>query len=265
MLDAIADVGRDAIGQEVRGAHAAEDQERERRVDFTHAKGGAAGSAGEFHVRNEPTQREEVVPADRRQPGEVRPHRIDVPRGERLEPNLERAVDQPATSRAERQDRDPHAPVQDLEPGLIRVTGDVVLAAATALHREHVGAPAEGLARVVAEGAFGARRNHGEERNDDGSSPCHGGDTVARVPVKPGTAIWSHVSPSLTWGATRGARCAPRSAGTGAVSSSFEGTTPLEGACRAPAHDDDYHPTENYRPRRLGVLIPQPCVSTRAI
>src|SRR3989442_10516484 len=55
MLDAIAYVGRDAIGQEVRGAHAAEDQERERRVDFTHAKGGAAGSAGEFHVRNEPT------------------------------------------------------------------------------------------------------------------------------------------------------------------------------------------------------------------
>src|SRR2546425_12989820 len=67
---------------------------------------------------------------------------------------------------------------------------------------------------------------------------------------------------SLTWGATRGARCAPRSAGTGAVSSSFQGTTPLEGACRAPAHHDDYHhdyhPTENYRPRRLGVLIPQP-------
>ena len=40
---------------------------------------------------------------------------------------------------------------------------------------------------------------------------------------------------------------------------------PLEGACRAPVHGDDYHPTEKYRPRRLGVLIPQPCVSTRAI
>ena len=53
--DAIAYVGRDSIGQGVRGTHAAEEQERERRVDFTHAKGGAAGSTGEFHVRNEPT------------------------------------------------------------------------------------------------------------------------------------------------------------------------------------------------------------------
>src|SRR3989449_3049647 len=152
-------------------------------------------------------------------------------------------VGRDAIGRAERQGREPHAPVQALEPGLIRVTGDVVLAAATALHREHVGAPAEGLARVVAEGAFGARRNHGEERNDDGSSPCHGGGTVARVPVKPGSPIWGHVSSSLTWGATRGARCAPRSAGTGAVSSSFQGTTPLEVACRAPAHGGDYPPT----------------------
>src|SRR5262249_24880541 len=133
------------VGQKIRGAEAAKDQEGECRVNFMHTKGRAAGSAGNFHIRNETTEREEVIPADGCQAREVRPDWVEVSLREGLEPDLQGAVERPAKSRTERQERQPHTAIQEREPSLIRVTFEVVLMAAAALRREDVGALPEGL------------------------------------------------------------------------------------------------------------------------
>src|SRR5262249_7766576 len=81
------------------------------------AKVSAAGSAGDLEVRDEAAEREKTISAHGGQAGEVGPHWLYIALGKRLapEPDLERAVESAAKRRTQRQQRQPHALVPELE------------------------------------------------------------------------------------------------------------------------------------------------------
>src|SRR5262249_20245648 len=61
VLESVPRVDRRLVGDEERGAHAAPHHEREVRVDLEDIEVGAAGGGGRLDVRDEPTERQEVV------------------------------------------------------------------------------------------------------------------------------------------------------------------------------------------------------------
>jgi len=66
-------------------------------------------------VRDEAAEREKTISAHGGQAGEVGPHWLYIALGKRLEPDLERAVESAAKRRTQRQQRQPHALVPELE------------------------------------------------------------------------------------------------------------------------------------------------------
>src|SRR3989442_570882 len=122
------------VRQEERRAHAAGQPEGEIRVDLGDAEVGAAGCREQFDVRHEPSQREEMIPAGQRQPRVVLVLRLGIPLIDRLEPRLERAVqERPAGERVPREVADARAGVEQFDVGLATMILEIVLLAPAAL------------------------------------------------------------------------------------------------------------------------------------
>src|SRR5581483_2565231 len=112
MLQPVPGVHRDMVVEEDRHPHAPEDQEGEGGPDLRQLEIRAAGRARDFDVRHDAAEPQEVVADDGREPGPEPVVRLGVPLIERLEPDLERAVERRvATDRIERKQAEPHSRV----------------------------------------------------------------------------------------------------------------------------------------------------------
>src|SRR2546426_2329218 len=161
------------VRHEVRRAHAAGQPEREARVDLHDLEVGAAGRGEQLDVRHEPPQRQEVIPAGEREARVVGPVRLRVVLINRLEPGLERAVEErPARERVPRHVAQTRARVEQLDVGLPPVILEVVLLAAAALEGRD---PRPLLERQIGiEGVRGQCDGERHQRDEPEREPHHG-------------------------------------------------------------------------------------------
>src|SRR5262245_54040398 len=175
VLIPVAQVQRRLVGDEHRCADAAEEQERERRVDLGNLEVGAAGGPGDLDIRHETAEAEEVVTADGAETGPERLLGCRVVLIERLEAELERAVPEVTTTqRLERQQTEANTDAVELQKRHAALVLEIELPAGRSLAGDHERALLEGFLGI--EGPRRRRRRDKErERPGDPSNPLgHG-------------------------------------------------------------------------------------------
>src|SRR5438094_4214974 len=217
VLVAIAGVERRTVGDEVLEAQPAPDEEGEVRPDLGDLEIGATGEGGQLRVRHEPAEAEEVIAEGQAEAGEVHPLRLDVLLIQRLQTDLQRAVERPGAGRGERQPAEAHADVREIEIRVRRLVLDVHLMTVADLRRDDQRALHERVLRLVGAGGRRERQQRQEQRGHGPRARRHGS-------IRTFMALPFAISSSASGTPARSMRCVSRPRGSNAPFVSSDST-----------------------------------------